>query len=79
MTVVCMDCKKRIREKCPKCGSDALPYQEWTENGVTLHRAVCRNRNCEHSFLVGGSAVSHGLCDPCFSKRMDTAPMGVRV
>jgi rubredoxin len=59
MTIICMDCKRVIGEKCPKCGS----HRKINEGGFFL----CSY--CELWFREGEGGISHGLCPERAAKR----------
>ena len=83
MTVICMDCKRNISEKCSACGapSHRLLFQEVLlarEGMVNLYGTevgkkalwVCETPACNTtSFPEGQGGISHGLCKDCSEVR----------
>ena len=72
MTVQCMDCKKVLSEKCPRCGNKAMAYWE-SIGGKLTRRFICTGVLCALGFDAGEGGVSHGICEPCVNNRLAAA------
>jgi hypothetical protein len=63
MTVICMDCQKKLEEKCRRCGVSS--NLRCTVEGKEVY--LCVNLDCPPPifFSEGEGGISHGLCLRC--------------
>ncbi|MGA2475588.1 MAG: hypothetical protein ABSF73_03100 [Terriglobia bacterium] len=83
MTVVCMDCKKTLGEKCSECGAVAIELGDPLDSERRIVQVrfgsgaldaalwICTNRACLTTYFPEGvGGVSHGLCNTCCQLRL---------